>query len=177
MRIDIARASDASTVLTLVEELLHELGSEGDEFAEIDRAKIEAALRAALPAPESTPEPTPGSDRDPDARAPGTMSLTALIARADGGRPVGILTLSPGFAIYAGGEYGVIDEMYVRPAWRGQGVGRVLVEQALGIARQRGWRRVDVTTPTDDHQNTAGRFYRGCGFEPTGEKLRLLLDR
>ncbi len=61
MRIDIARASDASTVLTLVEELLHELGSEGDEFAEIDRAKIEAALRAALPAPESTPEPTPGS--------------------------------------------------------------------------------------------------------------------
>jgi GNAT superfamily N-acetyltransferase len=169
MRIETARAGDAPTVLALVEELLCELGAEGEEFAEVDRAKLQAALQAVLGS-------APGADGRCDAaHAPGVTGLTALIAREDDGRPVGILTLSAGFAVYAGGAYGIIDEMYVRPAWRGMGVGRALLEQALDMARRLGWHRVDVTTPADDRGNGAGRFYRGCGFEPTGEKLRLPL--
>ncbi len=65
--------------------------------------------------------------------------------------------------------------MYIRPAWRGQGVGRALVEQALDIARQRGWRRVDVTTPRTITRTLQAVSTAAAG-SAQGEKLRLLLD-
>ena len=193
MIIEIAGPDDAQTVLALVEELLRELGAEGDEFAGVDRARLATAVTARLQrGPNAGRADTPGSLGAPSAAPQGGADLSAslgtvaagsgadfvaLLAREKGGEPVGILTLSVPFAIYAGGEYGVIDEMYVRPTWRGQGVGTALVDRAAAIARERGWRRLDVTTPVDDHLSGAARFYRRCGFEPTGAKLRLLVHR
>jgi GNAT superfamily N-acetyltransferase len=162
MKIEPAQDHEIPTVLALVEELLAELGEEGQEFAGIDRDKLAVDLQKNL-----------GSGR-----------FLALLARDASGTAIGVLTLSESFALYAGGEYGVIDEMYVHPEYRGQGVGRALVEAAAAIARNRGWFRLDVTGPESvrdpgSESNGPGapvvRFYKKAGFEFTGAKLRLLI--
>ena len=71
-----------------------------------------------------------------------------------------MLTLSETFAIYAGGRYGVIEEMYVRPAFREKGVGRALLERAATLAADRGWRRLEVTAPEDDPGQRSGPLLR-----------------
>jgi GNAT superfamily N-acetyltransferase len=153
--VDIAPAQghEMPLVLALVEELLAELGAEGQEFAGIDRDRLQAGLTGNL-----------ASGR-----------FLALLAKDQSGSPIGVLTLSTTFALYAGGEYGVIDEMYVQPGCRGQGVGKALVGEAAAIARSRGWYRLDVTGPEDDSHEKAVGFYRKAGFESTGPKLRLLI--
>lgn len=153
MRIERAQECDLPAVLALIEELLAELGAEGDEFASVDRDRLEACILPNL-----------DSGR-----------FLALLAREDSGTAIGVLTLSESFALYAGGEYGIIDEMYVRPHYRGRGVGRALVETATAVARQRNWFRLDVTGPVDDPDRRVARFYERLGFESTGTKLRVLV--
>ncbi len=118
------------------------MGDEGQEFDQIDLGRLQRALET-----EMATAGAPGCDS-----APGSGRFLALLARDESGTTVGVLTLSTSFAIYAGGEYGVIDEMYVRPECRSQGVGRKLVEAAMGIARQRGWFRLDVTGPVGERR-------------------------
>jgi GNAT superfamily N-acetyltransferase len=95
-----------------------------------------------------------------------------LLARADG-RDVGVLTLTEQFAIYAGGRYGVIDELYVAPEHRSAGVGARLLEAAAALGATRGWRRLDVTAPPGTAWERTVRFYENHGFVFTGPKLRL----
>jgi GNAT superfamily N-acetyltransferase len=148
-----AAEQDLPIVFTLVRALLAELGDEGDEFAAIDAAKLLSEASDSL-----------RSGR-----------FLALLGRDESGAPIGVLTLSVSFAMYAGGEYGVIDEMYVEPSFRSRGVGRRLVEEALGIARERRWFRLDVTAPEAARHRRAVEFYEKLGFEFTGPKLRLLV--
>jgi GNAT superfamily N-acetyltransferase len=163
VNMEIARPDEMDAVLTLIEELLTELGQEGQEFRQVDRAKLRADLERNV---ASTPE---------EAREASSYSgrFLALLAKDRSGAAIGVLTLSTSFALYAGGEYGVIDEMYVRPESRGQGLGRGLITAALGIARERRWLRLDVTGPENAPDNRAIRFYEGMGFEYRGPKLRL----
>jgi len=153
MLIEHAQVGDMPAVLALVEELLVELGDEGREFAGIREDRLQADLAINL-----------ASGR-----------FLALVAKDASGTAVGVLTLSVSFAVYAGGEYGIIDEMYVCPRHRGRGVGRALMEEAARVARARGWFRLDVTGPTDDREHRVSHFYEGLGFEPTGTKFRLLI--
>ncbi len=87
---------------------------------------------------------------------------------------IGILTLTESQAIYAGGYYGVIDEMYVDPEFRSKDVGKKLVQQAKDPATEKGWKRIDVTAPTDGNVRTI-RFYEKNGFVFTGPKLKFSL--
>jgi GNAT superfamily N-acetyltransferase len=148
-----ARGHEMPGVLALVEELLVELGGEGQESAGIDRQRLQADLAGNI-----------ASGR-----------FLALLAKDQSGTPIGVLTLSTSFALYAGGEYGIIDEMYVSPEWRGQGIGKALVAEAVAIARDKRWSRLDVTGPVEDGEGRTAGFYRKAGFEFTGPKLRLLV--
>ena len=152
--IEIARAGpgDRDAVLDLVERLLRELEGEPREFAGLDRARTMADLAWA-------------GER-----------FTAFLARGDGGRPIGVLTLVETFAIYAGGRYGIIDELYVAPEHRASGVGRRLVEAAREHGRRRGWVRIEVTAPPEEKWRRTVRFYEAQGFVFTGPKLRLVLS-
>ncbi len=155
MNIEPAQPHEIDTVLTLTEELLAELGEEGQEFAAIDRVELALSIRRNM-------EQEAGR-------------FTALLAKEEAGTAVGILTLSESFALYAGGEYGIIDEMYVRPTRRGNGCGRALIEEALKIARRKGWFRLDVTGPESAQGTDAVRFYERMAFEYTGPKMRRLV--
>jgi GNAT superfamily N-acetyltransferase len=101
----------------------------------------------------------------------GKKGTLIVIAELEG-RVVGLATLTRTQAIYAGGEYGVIDEMYVVPEARSLGVGAILVESCLEEAKTRGWKRLDVTAPTEERWVRTVSFYEAQGFRFTGPKLK-----
>ncbi len=143
-----AGTTDRPAVVRLVGRLLAELEDSPVEFAGLDEV---AALRSF--------EADGGACR-------------AFLAREGRDEPVGVLTLTETFAIYAGGRFGVIDELYVVPEHRWRGIGRRLLDAAVVFGRERGWRRIDVTAPPGPKWERTVRFYESQGFLFTGPKLR-----
>jgi GNAT superfamily N-acetyltransferase len=64
-----------------------------------------------------------------------------------------------------GGRAAWLEDMIVDPAWRGQGVGRQLLDRAISEAKAAGCLR--VTLLTDQTNEAAMRFYRRAGFGPS----------
>eukprot|EP00011_Vannellida_sp_DIVA3-517-6-12_P012138 CAMPEP_0114626932 /NCGR_PEP_ID=MMETSP0168-20121206/12036_1 /TAXON_ID=95228 ORGANISM="Vannella sp., Strain DIVA3 517/6/12" /NCGR_SAMPLE_ID=MMETSP0168 /ASSEMBLY_ACC=CAM_ASM_000044 /LENGTH=156 /DNA_ID=CAMNT_0001838251 /DNA_START=71 /DNA_END=541 /DNA_ORIENTATION=- len=151
MDLDIVQATfpeDQEEVLDMVEALLSELGDEGGT---VNREGVSAALEKC-------------ADR-----------CTAFFAvdKAEGGKRVGLATVTETFAIYAGGAYCCIDELYVAKGYRGKGVGSALVARVVDTAKVRGYSRVDVTSPADLVRHArALNFYEREGFVFTGSKLK-----
>ncbi|HMN41799.1 MAG TPA: GNAT family N-acetyltransferase [Phycisphaerales bacterium] len=63
---------------------------------------------------------------------------------------------------YAGTEYGEVKRMYVRPALRGRGLGRRMLEHLAAHASERGVRVLRLETGI--HQREAIRLYERFGF-------------
>jgi len=57
---------------------------------------------------------------------------------------------------------GYLEELYVVPERRGQGIGRGLMDAALGLARERGAAGMEVVTGEDD--TVARVLYESVGF-------------
>jgi ribosomal protein S18 acetylase RimI-like enzyme len=100
---------------------------------------------------------------------PGSTRVAMSQARA-----VGFATLE------ARDGAGELEDLFVHPAWMRRGVGRALIEDAVTVARSRGWTRIDV-----DANPEALEFYESVGFEAIGEadleygsgvRMRLALD-
>jgi GNAT superfamily N-acetyltransferase len=88
----------------------------------------------------------------------------------------GVITLCESHALYAEGSFGIIPEFYVRPRFRSAGVGRQLLDAAKEFGLNKGWRRLEVTTPPLPEFERALRFYAREGFSITGgRKLKLTL--
>jgi GNAT superfamily N-acetyltransferase len=88
----------------------------------------------------------------------------------------GVICLCEGYALYAEGSYGIIPEFYVRPAYRSSGVGGRLLEAAKAYGKDRGWKRLEVTTPPLPEFDRTLTFYHREGFSITGgRKLKLEL--
>jgi putative acetyltransferase len=81
-----------------------------------------------------------------------------ILAVSDAGSSAGCVGLRP-FAA----EIGEIKRLYVRPAFRGQGVGQMLVLAILDEARSIGYRRVRLDTVAS--MTDANRLYESLGFE------------
>lgn len=151
MHIDVAQSHEVYAVLELVEELLMEVVEQGQELPWISREKLHADIRRCL-------------EWDPTSRG-GTAPMVAILAKDDrGGVALGVLLLTQCFAVYAGGEYGVIDELYIRPEFRGRGIERELVDEAVAISQRRGWLRLDVTGPDAERGERAARFAHDLGL-------------
>ena len=99
-----------------------------------------------------------------------------LVARSRAHEAVGFVALCECHALYAGGSFGVVQECYVVPQWREQGLGSRLMEEAATLARSRDWVRLELCTPPLPQFERALAFYRRCGFEITGgRKMKQLL--
>jgi ribosomal protein S18 acetylase RimI-like enzyme len=85
--------------------------------------------------------------------------VTVLFA---GDGPGGFAQLRFRPSLYTGALDAYLEELYVAPALRGQGLGRALLEAALEHARERGARHIDLNTSEDDV--AARALYERMGF-------------
>lgn len=99
----------------------------------------------------------------------------AFVAEQGTNEAVGVITLYEGVAIYAGGTFGTIAELYVRPGIRSAGVGPELLNAAMTFGRERGWGRLEVGAPAVPRWARTVSFYIGNGFEEVGPRLKYIL--
>ncbi|HEY1329884.1 MAG TPA: GNAT family N-acetyltransferase [Actinomycetota bacterium] len=98
--------------------------------------------------------------------APGVTFLAIADGRADGLVGMFVEPDQPGA--------GHLVAMWVDPAVRRTGLGRLLVERAIGWARERGLREVHLWVA--DGNDAAAALYRANGFAPTGRRQPLPSD-
>jgi GNAT superfamily N-acetyltransferase len=85
-----------------------------------------------------------------------------LIAVGKNEMPVGIALGCAFLGIEHGGASGWIEELYVVPEFRSQGVGSRLVEEFVRVASKLGWRAIDLEIDANHRRATA--FYERLGF-------------
>jgi GNAT superfamily N-acetyltransferase len=88
------------------------------------------------------------------------------VAEADG-QVVGTLALLiMDNLAHLGAPSGVLEDMVVHEARRGQGIGKALVRFALDLCRQKGCYKLALTS--NQHRDAAHRFYESLGFAHHG---------
>jgi GNAT superfamily N-acetyltransferase len=106
--------------------------------------------------------------------------IEAVIASKDN-EPVAYALFFPTFSTFLGKPGLYLEDLYVRPAARGFGVGRKLLEHLAHITVQRGWGRLEWSVL--DWNEPAIGFYKKLGatamdewtiFRLTGQALRTL---
>lgn len=100
-------------------------------------------------------------------------SVWAFVAKTGSGEIVGVLTLNHCAAIYAGGSFGEISELYVDNSERSSGVGAKLIDAAKQFARSKGWLEMEVCAPPQPGWKRTFEFYINQGFEYVGPRLYL----
>ena len=97
-----------------------------------------------------------------------------LIVAEEGGQVAGTLQLSllPGLSRH-GMLRAQIEGVRVAAPHRGQGLGRAMIEWAIGQAREHGCGLVQLTS--DKRRRGAIRFYESLGFTASHEGLKLSL--
>ena len=156
MRIARAQPADAAMIAELVGELLHEIGTAiGSGAFSFDSADTETRARTWL--------------------INGTY--TVFVAYSDGGNEVmGFVAVYESYGLYAEGVFGTIPELYVRPAFRSQGVGARLLAEAKQFATSRQWTTLEVTTPPLPQFDRTLAFYERHDFRVSGgRKMRMNL--
>ncbi|WP_350333024.1 GNAT family N-acetyltransferase [Coralliovum pocilloporae] len=105
----------------------------------------------------------------------GPARVWALVAEDENEDVEGVVLLNECAAIYAGGVFGEITELYVKADARSRGVGANLVEAARAFGGKKGWKRLEVGAPDMPRWQRTFDFYSREGFELVGPRLRFLL--
>jgi GNAT superfamily N-acetyltransferase len=87
----------------------------------------------------------------------------AVVAEADEG-PAGFALFFHNFSTWKGRRGLYLEDLYVRPAFRGRGIGRALLAHLAGVAVARGCGRFEWSVL--DWNAPAIGFYRALGAEP-----------
>jgi GNAT superfamily N-acetyltransferase len=154
LRIDAAVPADAPTILELIAALADYERLEAEVVAD------EAAVRASLFGPAPAAE--------------------VVIARVEG-EAVGFAVWFHSYSTFLGRRGLYLEDLFVRPAWRGRGIGRALLTHLARIAVARRCGRMEWSVL--DWNEPAIGFYRRLGARPmdgwtvyrlTGEALSKL---
>ena len=89
-------------------------------------------------------------------------AVTFFSYRLDG-KPLGVAALKR-----IDDEHAEIKSMHTAEEARGRGVGRALVDHVIGVARERGYKRVSLETGAGPAFEAAHRLYESASFEPCG---------
>ena len=106
-------------------------------------------------------EPTPGIEAlaDYSQKMLEAGEMTVLLA---GAGPDGLSLIRFRTCVWTGGPEAHLQELYVVPALRGNGIGRALLEATIAVAREAGATGIDLNTGETD---TAARaLYESAGF-------------
>ncbi|HEV2812675.1 MAG TPA: GNAT family N-acetyltransferase [Solirubrobacteraceae bacterium] len=87
--------------------------------------------------------------------------VVALLA-GDGPDGLALLTFRPG--VWSDGPVPLLEELYVVPALRNQGIGTELLRRAFAVARERGAEYFEINVDEGDVE--ARRFYERPGVMP-----------
>jgi diamine N-acetyltransferase len=150
MTIRHATPDDAPTLVQLILEL-----------AEYEKLRHEAepdaeALRRQL-APDAQPR------------------CEALLAEAEGGEAVGFALFFHNYSTFLTNFGLYLEDLYVRPDHRGQGLGFGLLQRVAQIAEERGCQRLDWAVL--DWNEPAIAFYEQLGAEPLDDWTTMRLNR
>lgn len=99
----------------------------------------------------------------------------ALVAEAADGGLVGYAMFFPTYSSFLGRAGIWLEDLYVRPDWRGAGVGRDLLARVVGLARERDCGRCEWCVL--DWNRRAIDFYRRSGGQILDEWRIVRLDR
>jgi ribosomal protein S18 acetylase RimI-like enzyme len=101
---------------------------------------------------------------------PGHLGQVLLIEV--GGEAAGHLVLTFGYSMEYGGRNAFVDDLFIRPAFRGRGLGAHIVAQARTICEELGVRAMHLEVARDNA--AAQAVYRGAGFRETERQLLTL---
>jgi GNAT superfamily N-acetyltransferase len=139
--------------------------------------KLRQATTADVPVLVGLIEELAAYEREPDVvEVDGTMLAEALFTEApvvfatvaeEDGAVVGMAIHFRNFSTWTGRVGIYLEDLYVRPGYRGRGVGRALLAHLARTAHDRGYGRVDWSVL--DWNQSAIRFYESVGAVPMDE--------
>lgn len=84
-----------------------------------------------------------------------------LVMKIDG-KVVGMVSLLHSISTALGGKVAILEDMVMSKDFRGKGLGKELLNEAIAFAQKRGCLRLTLLTDFDNE--TAIRFYQSAGF-------------
>ena len=94
----------------------------------------------------------------------GERPVAEVLIGEYGDEPAGFALFFHNFSTFLGRPGIYLEDLYVRPEFRGAGVGRALLVHIAGLAKERNCGRLEWSVL--DWNEPAIRFYRGIGASP-----------
>ena len=138
-------------------------------FATVDDTALLLELIRELAAFERAPDAVRATEGDLRRHGFGPEPRFEALIASLGGEPVGFALFSPRFSTWLGCPGLYLEDIFVREAARGTGVGRRLMARLAATALERGWNRIDFTVL---NWNPARGFYRRLGIDHLDQWLR-----
>ncbi|MCQ6557254.1 GNAT family N-acetyltransferase [Paenibacillus mendelii] len=88
---------------------------------------------------------------------------------------VGLISVTESNAVYAGGRFGIIHELYVTPERRSANIGGQLFNVVKALGKEKEWKRIEVGAPNSIKWGRTIDFYRRMGFEEIGPRMKFVL--
>lgn len=80
------------------------------------------------------------------------------------GKPVGFANLMLIFSVWSKGMAMILDDLYIRPLYRGKGYGREALEYIEKLAEEIGCKRLQFQS--EETNPGAREFYKAVGYQP-----------
>ncbi len=146
-----ATINDAKTVADLIAELLIDFNKKSNSNFIVDKTNLEKTTRNLII----------------------RNNYGAFIAYGSNNNPKGLITVSESFAVYNGGDFGVITEFYVDRNSRSTGIGQLLLNHVVDFSKSMNWNKIEVGAPNAEEWPRTINFYERNGFKQKGLKLRI----
>jgi GNAT superfamily N-acetyltransferase len=144
-------------------------------LASVDDAPVAAGMLHDFNNEFGTPTPGPAAL---ERRLRELLATDSTFVWLGGDPAVGIALVTLRSNVWFDGPVALLDELYVAPAARNQGIGSAMIAALLAQASDDGWDLIEVNVDEFDHD--ARRFYERHGFankEPGSDERALYYSR
>jgi len=101
-------------------------------------------------------------------------TIGTIFVLKDGDKIIGMVSLLWTISTALGGKVAFLEDMIIKPEYRGKEGGTLLVEHAIAYAKKLTCKRITLLTDTDNH--AAQRFYKRLGFQDSlMQPMRLIV--